>query len=150
MSKKNIAIILFLIVVAVTVFFLWPSDVTRIRKVIKRGTTGFEQKNIEEIMACVSFTYHDEYGMSYLLIKKGVERFLKQLDRIKIEYENLEINVGEKIATAELDVWVIGRRGEHTQYVIGDFDTPLHITFTLGKERMKWLVVGTQGLPKYY
>jgi len=150
LSKKSIAFIVLLIVVPVSLFLLWPSDKARIRKLIKKGAAGFEQKNIEEVMACVSYTYQDEYGMTYLLIQKGVERFLNRLDRIKIEYEHLEINVDGRIATADLDVRVIGTRGEHTQYVLGDFDTPQHIIFTLEKERLRWLVVGTQGLPKYY
>jgi len=150
LSKKSIAFILLVIVVAVSLFLLWPSDKARIRKLIKKGAAGFEQKNIEEVMACVSYTYQDEYGMTYLLIQKGFRRFLNQLDRVKIEYEHLEINVDGRIATAALDVRVIGTREEHTQYVIGDFDNPLYITFTLEKERMKWLITGTQGLPKYY
>lgn len=150
MSKKGIAIIVLLIAVPIIIFFIWPSETARIRKMIKKGAAGFEEKNIEEVMACVSYTYQDEYGMTYLLIQKGVERLFKQLDKMKIEYKNLEITVDKKTATANLDIRVIGTRGEHTQYVLGDFDTPLHISFTLGKERMKWLVVGTEGLPKYY
>jgi len=150
MNSKKIAFILLIISVPLIILILWPSDTARIRKLIKRGADGFEAINIEEIMSCVSYTYQDEYGMSYLIIQKGIERFLKQLDKIKIEYEDLEIVVNDRTATADLDVRVIGTRGEHTQYVAGDFDTPLHMTFTLEKERMKWLVVRTSGLPRYH
>lgn len=66
---------------------------------------------------------------------------------IKIEYENLNIKVNEKTATADMDVRIIATIGNDTGYIFGDLPKPVHLKFTLEKERTKWLVTKTEGLP---
>ena len=62
------------------------------------------------------------------------------------QYENLKIDVKDNSAFAELDVRVIATTNNQTGYIIGDIESPVHIKFTLDKERAKWLVVKTEGL----
>jgi hypothetical protein len=84
--------------------------------------------------------------MTYMLIKKILAEQFKSLSSIKIEYENLKIEVKEKLATAEFDMRVIATIGNQTGYIIGDLKTPAHIKLFLEKERARWLVIKTEGI----
>ncbi len=147
MSKKSIIILFLLIISPVIIYFLWPSDESRIKKLIKQGAGAIEKGEIDNVMSKVSFNYQDDYGFTYLLIKRVLEEQFKTMSDIKIEYENLKIAVKENSATAELDVRVIATIGNQTGYVIGEIKRPEHLKFTLEKEHAKWLVIKTEGLP---
>jgi hypothetical protein len=66
---------------------------------------------------------------------------------IKIEYENLEIKINDKNATADTDLRIVATVGNNTGYIMGDLAKPAHLRFILEKERGKWLVTKTEGLP---
>jgi hypothetical protein len=101
-------------------------------------------------MAKVSFNYRDDYGMTYLYIRETLKRELQRLSGISIEYENLTVRVSENTATAELDIRVIATSGSETGYIMGDIRTPVHLGFTLEKERTRWQIVKTEGLERPY
>jgi hypothetical protein len=146
MSKKS-AILLFLLIISpVLIYFLWPSDESRIKKLIKEGATAVEKKEIDNVMSKVSFNYQDEHGLTYILIKQILGSQFKALSGIKIEYENLKIEVKEKLATAKFDLRVIATIGNQTGYIIGDLKTPARIKLFLEKERATWLVIKTEGI----
>ncbi|HYQ47976.1 MAG TPA: hypothetical protein VEP69_02820 [Thermodesulfovibrionales bacterium] len=147
MSRKSIILLLLLILAPVVIYFLWPSDESRIRKLFKEGAQAIEQKKIEDVMARVSFNYSDEYGLTYRYIKEGMTRVFRRMDGIKIEYEITGIAIKDTDATAELDIRVIASQGTDTGYVVGDAAKPAHLKFTLDKERTSWLVIRTEGLP---
>lgn len=128
------------------IYLLLPSDESRIKKLIKEGAAAIEKEDIENVMSGVSFNYRDDYGFTYLLLKKMFEFQFKDLSDIQIEYENLKIEVKKDSASAEVDVRVIATFDNNTGYIIGDIKTPEHIKFTLEKERVKWLVIKTEGL----
>jgi hypothetical protein len=46
-----------------------------------------------------------------------------------------------------MDVRIIATIGNNTGYILGDLPKPVHLTFTLEKERKKWLVTKTEGIP---
>jgi hypothetical protein len=46
-----------------------------------------------------------------------------------------------------MDVRIIATIGNETGYIFGDLPKPAHLKFTLEKERTKWLVAKTEGLP---
>jgi hypothetical protein len=147
MSKKTIALLFILIVTPVIIYLLWPSDESRINKLFKEGSQAIEKEDLETVMSKVSFNYRDDYGFTYLYLKELMKTLFKQMDDIKIEYENIEINVHDKTATAEMDVLILATMGNNTGYILGDLSEPTHLTFTLEKERTKWLVIKTEGLP---
>jgi len=147
MSKKTIALLFILIVTPVIIYLLWPSDESRINKLFKEGSQAIEKEDLETVMSKVSFNYRDEYGFTYLYLKELMKTLFKQMDDIKIEYENIGINVHDKTATAEMDVLILATMGNNTGYILGDLSEPAHLTFTLEKERTKWLVIKTEGLP---
>ncbi len=147
MSKKSIVLLFFLILTPIIIYLLWPSDESRIKKLFKEGSRAIEKEDLDAVMSKVSFNYSDEYGLTYLYLKESMKSVFKQMSDIKIEYENLNIKVNEKTATADMDVGIIATIGNDTGYIFGDLPKPVHLKFTLEKERTKWLVTKTEGLP---
>jgi hypothetical protein len=147
MSRKTIISLVILILSPVIIYFLWPSDESRIRKLFTEGVKAVEQEKIDEVMARVSFNYTDEYGLTYLFIKEGMTKLFQNMDNIKVEYEITRIQIKDKAALAELDVRVLATHGSDTGYFAGDLSKPVHMKFSLEKERTTWLVTKTEGLP---
>jgi len=147
MSKKNIGLIFLIIILPVVVYLLVPSDASRIKKLFKEGAKAVEREDIDAVMSKVSFNYRDEYGFTYLYVKESMKSVFRQWGDIKIEYENLKIDIKGKTAVADMDGRVTASIGDNTGYVIGDLTKPVHLTFTLEKERTKWLVTKTEGFP---
>jgi len=150
MSRKSIIILLIFILVPLIIYLLWPTDESRIKKLFKEGSQAIEKEDIDGVMSKVSYNYRDEYGLTYLYIKEYMKRFFHQMSDIKIEYKNLKINITDKTATADMDVRVIATIGSDTGYILGDLPRPVHVTFTLEKEKVRWLIVKTEGLPFKY
>jgi hypothetical protein len=149
MSKKTIAIFFLLLLTPVILYLLWPSDESRIKKLFKEGSAAIEKEDLEAVMSKVSFNYQDEFGFNYLYIKEMMKHVFQQMSDIKVEYENLRINVTDKTATADMDVMVLATISGNTGYVLGDLAKPAHLKFTLEKERSKWSVIKTEGLPPF-
>lgn len=147
MSKKSIALLLIIILILIITYLLWPSDERRIKKLFKEGSEAVEKEDLDGVMSKVSFNYRDEYGLTYLYVKKYMNSIFQQMSDIQIEYENLKIKVNDASAIAEMDVRVVATIGNETSYIIGDAARPVHLRFTLEKERVKWLVTRTEGLP---
>jgi hypothetical protein len=147
MSKKSIAFLALLFLVPIIIYFLWPSDESRIKKLFREGARAVEEKKVSDVMSKISFNYTDEHGLTYLFIKEGCERVFKQMNNIKVEYDIKNIEVKDTNATAELDVRMISSYGQETGYVVGDAAKPAHKKFFLEKERIKWLITKTEGLP---
>ena len=149
MSKKTIVILFLLLLTPVIFYLIWPSDESRIKKLFKEGSAAIEKEDLEAVMSKVSFNYQDEYSFNYLYIKETMKHVFQQMSDIKVEYENLKINVTDKTATADMDVMVLATISGNTGYVLGDLAKPAHLKFTLEKERSKWSVIKTEGLPPF-
>ena len=147
LNKKTIALLFFLIAAPVIIYFLMPSDESRIRKLFREGATAIEKEDLDAVMARVSFNYSDGNGLTYLSIRELMKSIFQRMDHIKAEYEDLRISVGkDKTATADMDVRIVATIGTDTGYILGDISNPVHLKFTLEKERTKWLVMKTEGL----
>jgi len=147
LSRKSIALIVILLLLPVMVYFLWPSDENRIRKLFREGAAAIESEQLDELMSKVSFNYKDEHGLSYLYLKKLMERAFTQIGDIEIEYKITRLEINDSKATASVDVRVIASYGQERGYFIGDAAEPVHMTFYLEKERTQWLVYETTGIP---
>ncbi len=147
MSRRSVILLVLLILAPVIIYILWPSDESRIRKLFREGAQAIEQEKIDGVMAKVSFNYTDEHGLTYLYLKEGMARMFQRLDHITVEYEIVRIVITGETATAELDIRVIASSGTDTGYVAGDAARPLHMTFTLEKQRTTWLVTRAAGIP---
>jgi hypothetical protein len=148
MSRKTIVLLVLLFSAPVVIYLLLPSDKSRIRTLFREGAAAVEAKKLDDVMAKVSFSYSDEHGLTYFSLRKVFERIFSEMRRIKVEYQIKDIAIDGDRATADLDVkaTVAGRQGPG--YIGGDDPQEFHITFFLDKEHMKWLVVGTEGLPR--
>jgi hypothetical protein len=147
MSKKTLGLIFLIIILPVVVYLLVPSDTSRIKKLFKEGAKAVGREDIDAVMSKISFNYRDEYGFTYLYVKESMKSVFRQWGDIKIEYENLKIDIKGKTAIADMDVRVTASIGDNAGYVLGDLTKPVHLQFALEKERTKWLVTKTEGLP---
>ena len=146
MSRKTIVSLALLILSPVIIYFLWPSDESRIKKLFRDGAKAIEQEKIDDVMSMVSFNYTDKEGLSYIIIREGMKRVFQQMSGIKIEYDIKNLSIKDAAATADLDLRVVASYGEDTGYIVGDAAEPVHMKFFLEKERTTWLVSGTEGL----
>ncbi len=151
MRKKAAYLIVLVIAFSLILYFIFfPSDERRIKKLFKEGSTAVEKEDLDSVMSKVSFHYRDDYGLTYLYLKESMKTVFNQMRDIRIEYENVTLSVEEKTATADMDVRVIATIGSDTGYVMGDLPKPVHLKFTLEKERTKWLIKKTEGLPSWW
>jgi len=160
MNRKPVIGLLSVLVLILVVYLLWPSDEARIRKLFKEGSSAVESKDLDGVMSKVSFAYRDEYGVTYLSLKEILKREFDLLSDIQVEYGTLRVEIirkggsqGEQpssdaldAAMAEMDIRVVATAGTETGYIVGDVKTPVHMKFTLQKERMKWLIVKAEGI----
>lgn len=149
-KKKGLLIFHILFAIAFLSYLLLSSDESKIKKLFKEGSRAIEREDIDAVMSKVSYNYRDENGMNYLSLKESIKSVFKQMNDIKVEYENLKIKVNKKTASTDMDVRILATVGNETGYIIGDLTKPIHLRFTLEKERTKWLVTKTEGLPQYW
>jgi len=150
MSKRMIALLVLIFIAPLLYYLLWPSDEKRIRKLFKEGAAAIQAKQVDEVMAKVSFNYSDEHGLSYLYLKEGTMRLFTQVDAIQVDYAVKSIEIKDVKATVDIEVRVIAGHGQEKGYIAGDAARPLPMKFYLEKERSKWLVMKTEGLPVWY
>ena len=62
MSKKTVISLAILILAPLIIYFLWPSDENRIKKLFREGAQAIEQEKIDDVMSLVSFNYTDDRG----------------------------------------------------------------------------------------
>lgn len=150
MSKRMIALLVLIFAGPLLFYLLWPSDESRIRKLFKEGAAAIQARKVDEVMAKVSFNYSDEHGLSYLFLKEGATRLFTQIDAVQVDYAIKSIAIKDEKATVDIEVRVIAGHGQERGYIAGDAAKPVAMKFHLEKERSKWLVVRTEGLPVGY
>jgi hypothetical protein len=64
MSKKTVMSLAVLILSPLIIYFLWPSDESRIKKLFREGAKAIELEKIDDVMSKVSFNYTDDHGLT--------------------------------------------------------------------------------------
>ncbi|MBI5640706.1 MAG: hypothetical protein HZA17_09795, partial [Nitrospirae bacterium] len=105
MSRRSLVFIL-IIGASLIIYLLWPSDEARIKKLFKEGVKAVETRKPDDVMSKISFTYTDERGLSYLIIKDSLTRVFREMSGISIEYEITRMDIRDEKATADLDIRV--------------------------------------------
>jgi hypothetical protein len=146
-KKKSLLILHIFFALVFLTYLLWPTDESRIKKLFKEGAEAIEREDLDAVMSKVSFNYRDDYGMTFFFMKESMQSVFKRLSDIKIERENLAIKINDKTATGDLDIRIVATVENNSGYVMGDLRKPVHLRFTLEKEKLKWLVTKTEGLP---
>ena len=148
LSEKNrlTFVLAALILCAAAVYIFYPTDEKRIIRVINNSEDAIVEKNIDKLMEYVSYNYRDDYGASYIQIKKILQTVLSRLNDIKIERTITKISLRENFAEAELDVRVIASEGENRGYIIGDAGQAAAIKIFFEKSSYKWLIIKVEGV----
>lgn len=141
MNKKSLILLL---AVGIAVFLIWilfPSDETRIKTLITESVAALEREDIDGVMGHIAFGYQDEYGMSYVLLKKNLERQFQLYSDIQVDYEDLMVEVREEGATASMSVLVLATFNGQRGYIIGDLKEAARLVLELVKNpAKKWLI----------
>ena len=130
----------------ISIYILYPTDEKRIISVINKSEDAVADKNIDKLMEYVSYNYRDDYGASYIQIKKILQTVLSRLNDIKIERTITKISLRENFAETELDVRVIASEGENRGYIIGDPGQAAAIKIFFEKSSYKWLIIKVEGV----
>lgn len=153
--KQAVAILL-LIVAPVGVYLLWPSDEARIRKLVLNEAQAIETEDIQAVMKGISYNYSDDKGLSYLLIKRLLEREFQRLNNIKVSYSDLLIEVrDDDTAIAVMDLHVTsedtgGTNNESPRYMLGGSENPAVLNLALRKEGTgKWIIRSSSWPPVF-
>ncbi len=160
MSKKLVIGLVFVSAVAAALFFLWPSDERRIKKLFIEGASAAESKDTDRIMSKISYNYRDDYGMTYFYLRETLKKEFEKFSDVKVEHGDPQIEIFRRGKTtentgalpfdraiAETNVRVVATIGTETGYIVGDPKSPLNLRFTLDKEQLGWRIIKTEGLP---
>lgn len=147
MTRKSIILLSLLILSPLIIYFLWPSDESRIKKLFREGAEAVESEKTDDVMGKVSLNYRDEYGLTYIYIKKVLETSFQKMNDIDIDYKIVALDIHDATAAVDIDVRVIASRGVDTGYFLGNAAKPQRLSFALEKVRTKWLVNSVSGLP---
>jgi len=148
-KKKAQTILIFL--AAITCFFLMRhflvSEEDRIKAVIYHGRAAIEREDFEGALKHVSRDYQDAYGLNKMAIAAVLKRLYAEFDNIAIQVEEMEVTIPEKgQGLAAFNTWVTFRSEEGIGYLVGSFEEPCRVVFTLAKEGGKWRVIKVEGI----
>lgn len=150
---RGIAIFL-IMVTPVTVYLLWPTDEARIRKLLRQEAHAVEAKDIEAFMKGISFNYSDDYGMSYIVIKRVLKREFKREGSITITYGDILVEVrDDDTATAVMDISVTSSDSgpdAAPRRLLGGGQAPAVLNLTLEKGTTgNWIVRSSKWPPAF-
>ena len=133
------------------VWLFWPTDEARIKKAIASCTAAIEQKDMEALLKHISFSYQDDRGLSYALIKKMVPERLSRMGRIEVRYSDVLVEVEGEEATAVMDLTIIEHReGSEPVALLGGRESKAVLNLKFRKERVgQWLVLSSKWPPAF-
>ena len=146
MKRPWFLVLLFTAVVFICFLVFFPTDKKRIWKVIAASEKAVINEDLDGLMKNISYNYSDEYGGSYLLIKKRMQSEFKRLNNIDIEDQLVNISVSEEQAEAEMNVKVSVSQGEDRAYIVGDAVNWQKMKIYLEKSPYMWRVIKVNGL----
>ena len=76
MKKYGLVLVVAAVIIAIVLF---PSEKKRIKKVIRTCEQAVINENSEALMSLISFNYLDDYGGSYLTLKKDLKDSIKPM-----------------------------------------------------------------------
>jgi len=122
--KRLSYLIIFLLIVVVIGVTLIPTDRNRIKGVVGGCKTAIVNRDISGFMENISFNYGDDYGNSYLLLKKRLAKLLDHFSDFEITADVMGMEIDEETAEVDLKLSVIATEGDSRKYLIGDAGWP--------------------------
>ncbi len=135
-----------ILVIVITVIVVFPSDKKRIRKIIGQCEQSVVGEDLKSLMGHISFNYSDDYGGSYMMLKKRAEGLFKSYDDFEIASDIKGINITEEKAVADLRVSLIASAGNERGYLLGDAGGHRKLRVYLEKSPYGWQVIRLAGL----
>jgi hypothetical protein len=129
---------------AITVIFLFPSDKTRIGRSVGAVEQAVVNEDVTALMDQVSFNYSDDYGGSYLTLKKRAEQLFKTNDDFDVTADITGIEIIEDKATVDVKVSLIASSGSERGYLYGDAEGHREIHVFFEKAKLKWMITGLE------
>lgn len=138
--KKGYIAILLLIAIGVLIFILYPSDKKQIKKVLNRCERAIIKEDIGELMENISYSYRDDHGNNYLLIKRRAQIFFDRFNDIGVEKIFKDMTIDGDNAEVLMDARVMANNGGERVYVIGDEIDYKEVRVYLEKIRYRWRI----------
>ena len=140
--RRNLFILIFLLIVVAIGVTLIPTDRNRIKKVIADCKTSVLKKDVPEFMEYVSFNYTDDYGNSYLLLQKRMERLLERFSDFEISTDIMSVDVKNDTAEVDLKLSVVALEGDNRRYLMGDESWPQDVKVFFEKSpTLQWKIM---------
>lgn len=147
MLKLRLAFVLaFLAGCVIAVYFIYPTDKTRIIRVINKSGDAIVSKNIDGLMAHVAYHYRDDYGNGYLQVQEILQTAFNRLNDLEVERHITSVSVEDNSAAVELSVRVIASEEKNRGYLIGDAGQAATIKVFFEKISHKWLITKVEGV----
>ena len=141
MGRKSLIFLTVLLITAVIVIVLYPTEKKRIKKTLSACKEAVINEDIDRLMKSISFNYNDDYGGSYLHSKKRMELIFDRYDDFDIRLDIMKLTVDGKQAEAETRLSVIATEGNNRGYLAGDAGSARNITVYLEKSPFSWKVL---------
>jgi hypothetical protein len=122
-------------------------DERLIHLTLEAGIEAAMAEDLDESMRFISVNYSDNLGYRRTSMRKLLERAYKEFDEPVITLdEPPEINIKEGQAIVSAKVRLSAVYGGRRNYLLGDTDTPNHLSVELNKSDYSWKVLAIKGL----
>lgn len=123
------------------------SEEARIRKGVKEGVQAIEAKDLGKCLRHVSLHYKDDYGLTYLGVKRLLTQIFQEFDAFEIDLRNLRVTLLDKeTASVAFDLKVKVSYGGQRVYLLGSEDFSNRVKMSFIKEGGRWKVTQVEGV----
>ncbi|MBI5663951.1 MAG: hypothetical protein HZC49_02500 [Nitrospirae bacterium] len=141
MARGRYRYLVLIVLAAVLVAVFYPSDKKRINKVLKACSESVLNEDIGQLMEHISYNYRDDYGGSYLALKKRAEMVFSRFNDFEITADVMRISVDGERAEAQLKVSIIATEDGRRGYFIGDAEKARDVRVLLEKSSYGWEII---------
>ena len=122
-------------------------DERLIHLTLEAGMEAAMAEDLDESIRFISPNYSDDLGYSRTSMRKLLERAYKEFDEPVITWDEApEINIKEGQAIVSAKVRLSAVYGGRRNYLLGDRETPNHLSIQLTKSDHSWKVFSIEGL----
>lgn len=149
--KKVVILVVIILAILILVFGRSADDSSEIEAVIIKMTEAGKNGEYQGVTEYVSIEYRDDYGATYIIVKKLVENLFQKFNKFDTKYKNLSVSVdqaenGDKTAAANLDIHITGYQSGVPVDIIGTEDLYQNITVHLKKTKLLgWKITKSEG-----
>lgn len=136
-------------IVMIGVMFFSPSDEKRIWRVITACEQAIVDENLVDFMEHIALHYRDDYGGTYLIVKRRLNNLFIRYDNIQSDVHLVKLNVDGIHADAEVKVRVIAEEKKRKTYIMSEQFILQNMVIYFEKFRFAWKVVRVKVVDEY-